>query len=756
MSLILLYLILICLVSCQRCLNVDNNDDNKSIYINFSNSIKAFIKETFSENDCFDNLPMETFLKVASFSGKDFNELGFEKECNKKLQYFIFYYRIDKLLFQKIFPKKVSALKLLGNATNYFYTGICLPKSCRQNLENENDLEKLKNNLQGILGIKDLNYIYKVKEEDKESDEKRKYFLVISIPVVIYFMIKCVVSIINLFVSSENLSQARKRSATEVSLKTIGQKGESIKEMTLGAEDDKLFTSSYADMSRSEITEIQTKRPLKSLSEFFDLSSNYSLLNEKKNSLYNEKNLNIISLIRLVIIFLIVYGHVHYSTMKFPGEDFFNLSIYNKFLFVTIKISAYSVDCFIALESFTMVFKLMNYYKIYHLQRGNGLAKVLLKFYSLVIPKVILFFANFYYLHYFSKNISTIFRDDVWVGYYLKTVAGEKECEKGSWKILIPFYFAYIDRRDDKSSKYGNCFRFAYVYLNAFYCFTLFLVFFYLMNKLKSKIFDTLIFLGVLVGVCLTNLSFLSGVNRSGIYDYSFVLGQNLTLKLTHLFYNTYMIGIFFGMIYFYYLDVVSNHPITENPYIPFSFCFTLTKMFDKMKTILKVFCSFIIGAILLLFGMSYNIFKHIYNDDKSGPPKETFEITNFLSYFDIYDKPIFVILLLTLTIIIIMLKSTLIKSLSSFNILNFFSRISLSIFCSMDTLIYLSYVWFQFQIKINYMNLILLSVAEFCWIGLICGVITVIFELPFRMGIKFLMHRKEEYLHLSPGLLIK
>ena len=83
--------------------------------------------------------------------------------------------------------------------------------------------------------------------------------------------------------------------------------------------------------------------------------------------------------------------------------------------------------------------------------------------------------------------------------------------------------------------------------------------------------------------------------------------------------------------------------------------------------------------------------------------------------------------------------KDSIIRNIASFHIFNFISRIGFSIFSSLDYIIYLCYVFINFQNSMTYQNMLFISIGEFAIIIFICGLVTIIFELPLRMFIKYL-----------------
>ena len=739
--------------------DIQNED---SIYQKLIDASKTFFEErlnlTLEGDECYqfliyDENKTKTILRnIFEYSGEEISDLGNEAECDElNYQYYIFiysFYNFTSSSFEFNDTEKNELFSLLDNDIN-FYTGLCLPKECNGLLQKGFNNSALETYSNYSLNIKSMKYVTKndkdtIEEKEKRYSSRYTYFLLVGIPIIIYLALQVISAIIlELFIKSseEKIKQVkiepekketRKRSQsrrTASATKSIPKNENN---------DDLLFTQTYYNTSISINSDITKKGVFYKIINFLSLTTNIKTLSNTKNSLYNEKNLKILSLVKTILLYFLVYNHNWYSTTKYPNKDFFNDKFYKSYWFSTIKITCFSADCFVALDAFTMMFKLMNFMKKYHFEKSEKLSWVLFKFFLLSVPKIILFIANFYVLHFFIPNFSNLFDLGTWHQFYMKTIVNEKECEKNQEFIFIPFYLAYFDFNQQTKNTFNNCFRFVNVFLNEFYIFIIFLILFYVMNKIQSKLFDKIIALLVILGTILSFLSFKFGFPiEPKQYNFFMILGQNLTLKLTHLFFNTYMLGAFTGLMYFYYLDVVSNRALTtEQTYIPFSFCFGLMKFFDSFSILMKSIFIIITIFIQILLSLTYNIIRP--NSSLS------FTVEPWMKYLDEYDKQIFLIFFLMMTLLLmISSKDSIIRNIASFHIFNFISRIGFSIFSSLDYIIYLCYVFFNFQNSMTYQNILFISIGEFAIIIFICGLVSIIFELPIRMLIKYLQKFK-------------
>ena len=758
-----------------------NSNSSLSVYDPIISSTKNFLKEIF-ENDtvadnCYSSLNITSIPQVLEYSGEDVSDLGNEFECVAKgYRYFIFIYTFKTDKEQLSDPSKKEIITLL-NSTAHFYTGLCIPESCTEFLKlaftenNNNNLtdiyEIIKNhNLTKYLdsiGITNMKYVKQKNKTESENSQKfnrsdntskNNAFIIIVIILAVYLIVKLLFSIIyeccysnksrsisnNDKGKSSNDNKHSNRPATS-NLSGSSNSKSKKKSNSLTRDDDFLFNNTnYIDNSTEDLSNKSLAQRVMAILSF---SNNIDILSANRSLYFDESNLKVLSFIKTIIMYLLVYNHNYFSSITFPGRDFFNDAFYKNFLFSTIKITVYSADCFVALEAFVMIFKLMSFLREKYFTKSEPLYKLLLVFFVMTIPKIILFFLNFYILHFFMPDIASSISDSTWNKYYLKIISSEKSCEDQILKSLMPFYLAYNDFNDD-NFKYNliHCHRFFYVFINEFICYIVFMIIFFIMLKLKSKIFDAIIAIVVLLNTICSFISFEFGskLNKT-YYDTEMILGQILTLKHTHLLFNTYMFGIFMGMVYFYYNDYLLNHSIQkEHKYYPFSFCSVIVPLLDINSSLIKGIVLTITIIIQIMFGLSYNIFRLSFSENDNNL---AFLMNSFVKWFDVYDKQIYVIVFLIMTILLMFTsKDNVIHNIASFRLFNLISRISFSLFSSLDYIIYLTFVVFNFQIKMSYANMLFISVGQFIIVVAVCTVFTILFEFPFRVIVKTMLRK--------------
>ena len=750
--------------------NFINKNEEAEIFRPLTISTRDFFKDVFfykpEESTCYRDITNITIIRnLFEYSGEDISDLGNEIECEHlNLSYYIFIYTFanftsDSEEFNN--TEKNEIFNLVGN-DSYFYTGVCLPPSCNEILSNISINNRTINNSSNLfyylnesMKIKEIQYVSKNTKLKKQFSPMNASFLIVAIILLIYFIFQCLSTLIlEFFLKGSNEKKEVDNSLANTDKNDEKKKGKSKKRRTItkkliSVENknniDLLFNSTYYNSSLYIQAEFQNKSTFYKIINFLSFTSSISKLSDTKNNIYNEKHLKMLSLIKTILLFFIIYNHNFFTQHKYPGRGFFNVDFYSSYFFSTVKFTTFSSDCFIALEAFTMIYKLMNYMKTHYFEKGEKLHWVLFKFWLLFIPKMILFFANFYILHYFVPHFSSLFNIGAFQQYYLRTIAHKKQCEANQYQLFIPFYLSYCADEGKALLTFSTCFRFVYTYLNMFYIFTLFLIIFYGMYKIKSKIMDKIIALLVALGTILTFLSFYI-VDQTDVekYDLYKILGQGITIKFPHLFINTYMFGVFTGLIYFYFLDVISNRPITsENTYIPFSFCFEIMKFFDSLSMLIKILIIIITIILQIILSMTYNFYRSYYQEGENTIL--AFPVTTFMKIFDQYDKQIFTLIFLIMTIFFMLIsKESVLRNLTSFSIFTFISRTSFSIFSSMDYIIYIIYMVLNIQNSLTYKNLVFNSIGEFVIIMIICGLVTTIFELPFRTLLKYLLGKDD------------
>jgi hypothetical protein len=193
------------------------------------------------------------------------------------------------------------------------------------------------------------------------------------------------------------------------------------------------------------------------------------------------------------------------------------------------------------------------------------------------------------------------------------------------------------------------------------------------------------------------------------------------------------MIGGFFGLIYFYYLDVISSD---RDPFLykPFIFINYIAKKLDMLSYNVKVCFSLILIFILFLISTNYNILRYFLGGDSIN-----FEL-NFVAKIIYHYEMFFVIFVFLFLFIILLLYE---KLRISFPLFNFIERINSTIFSNVDSFIQMSFCFFDFNFNLNYHDLFFISLGQYFIIIILSGFISILFEIPLKVLIKRIITNK-------------
>lgn len=709
-----------------------------------------------------DNNPWNIMI---SNSGSELLDFGDETNCIKNdFDYFLFVFNTEQGTYQLKEEKEI--INFVGGVD--FYIGLCIPKQCK------NYIDKLfppsprgyyldNNIISNISFFQDWNNksLFYIKNEEKYNGVGYTlhwipFYSLLGITVA-YLIIKILSSLFEVLLGekSKGISQVDKKKSAE----TEKRKSKNLFSNKDGIESsnqdsDLLFTNNQ-DLKKSNLdNSVQNKKGFSKVIFYLSIVKDYKFLYQNKSKFYNGTNIEVIYFLKSIMLFLVVYQHTFYSTTKFPMKTYFNEEYYKSFSFGFYKFSIFSSQCFLMLDAVEFGFKLMSYTKKYYYENGYSMSYLLLKFFTLSIPKIIVALANNYFFHYFSPHFIDIFTNGIYKYYYLSTKAHDKYCDQAPWCIFVPFYLAYKDFFDENTAlKIDSCYRFIYIYLNQFYLFIIVLLLIGLMFCLKSTIFDIFLLFLWIINIILTFLSFMIVKEEENTTNIYWILGEALTYKETHLYFNYYFAGILVGVTYFYYHDVVSNRPLQSYlNYTPFLYCFKFTQFSFSLNKILKLVLTIIIVCIQILLCLSYNIVR-FFEEQSSGETVLTFKPNSFIKFLRMYEVQIFSYLFLILVYLIITVeKESVIQHISGFFIFSFISRVGFSIYASMDYLIYFSFVLFRLQMKLSFFNLCIFSLGFYAVIIFICALMTILFELPFRFIIKNYFSASKEDIGDSSG----
>lgn len=677
-------------------------------------------------------------------SGKGLSDIGLEQECENNGLYYLFLQvkvNLERYLSGTEFYYLYRFLD-----QNSFFVGLCLPKQCI------NFYTRFFNRKQNSKFFKYLNEtigIEKVTNFSIFESKINQTFIIMYAIIISYIILKVLISIFGFIMFKICEEQ-----------ETI--KDEMDETTSSNAINEHLHTETFIfpRTKKQSLTKRKNYSEMRlffwKIYKFIGFKSNLKYLTSIKNKYYDDTDIEYISFFRLYLLFWFIFNHNIYALIKIPHKDLNNYNFFRSIWFTFIKFSAFSIECWIMLDGLIVSYKLMSYLKKHgdkiHMNKEDTFGmKIFLKFYIISVSKMILFFFCFFVLHIYLGEFTGMIKDTPILQYFITKINNRKVCHKNPFSVFIPFYIQYCPHKTETLIGYRNCYRFVNILMNEFYCFTFIIILFYLAYLFKSKLFDYTLSGVFLVNLLLSYLSYsgeIGGIHKihkpsPNYFTFSNILGDLKGYTYTHLFINTYMIGVFTGLVYFYYNDIISSNPISteEERYTPFKFTFIIMKFFDRSGKFLKkiYFVISIIGQVLI--SMSYyfyiKLFSRIGDAGQAGGVSNNFEIeiNDIIKFLLIYEKKIFLFFFVLMILSLLLYpKVTSMKHFVQSTLFIPFSRINFACLCILDTCVYLFYSAFNLEIFLNLQNLFLITIGLTVYISVLGTLLWILFELPFRI----------------------
>jgi hypothetical protein len=705
---------------------------------------KIFYKDSSDSNNTM-------LFDMINNSGKGLTDIGLEEECeNNDLYYLFLQVKVD---LERYLSGTEYYYLYRFLEQNSFFMGLCLPKQCT------NFYTRFFNQKQNTNFFKYLNETIGIKKVTNYSiieAKKPKTFVIIYYVIISYIVLKILISIFGFLIFKICEEQ-----------EIIKGHDEDIDESTSSnAINEQLHTETFI-FTRKKQNSLSKRKNYSKLKLFFwkiykflSFRSNLKYLMAIKNKYYDDTDIEYISFFRLYLLFWFIFNHNIYALIKIPHKDLNNYNFFRSIWFTIIKYSAFSSECWIMLDGLIVSYKLMSFLK----KHGNNLTnskfdsysiKIFFKFYIISATKMVLFFFSFFVIHVYLGEFTGMIKDTPILQYFITKINNKRVCQKYPFSVFIPFSIQYCDHKNETLIGFRNCYRFVNILMNEFYCFTFILILFYLAYSFKSKLFDFTISIIFLFNLFLSYLSYGEeiGQNSSKYFTFSYILGETKGFTYTHLFINTYMIGVFTGLVYFYYNDIISSNPISteEERYIPFGFTFNIMKFFDQSgKFLHKIyFIISIIGQVLI--SMSYYFYIKLFSQAGEISHNFDIEVNDTIKFFYIYERKIFLFFFVLMILILLLYpKVTSLKHFVQSTLFIPFSRINFACLCILDTCVYLFYSAFNIEIFLNLQNLFLISVGLTVYISTLGTILWMLFELPFRIIYKNIVKKDVKNLRTS------
>ena len=804
---------------------VYNYLDDNGIWDNFS--------ENEEMNKCIyrgiiEHLEDETMLETCiKGSGKALNDFGNEFECETILQSNVKYFTLQFYLRNSSTISSEESKNILDFLEqHYFYIGLCLPIDCKNAVKyiitDSTVLRMLykKGNLSH----------FKAYFKDDVVNSSNDINIIYYITLLAYFLInifKIIIGTIRIIYMNKGyrgcfaMLEEKKSKELNENKNLIKEKE---KEENINDQNDKMkrrpnsslvsmqFSENSNDISSfytesltgSDISDdINLYNPFNDseknyplflkIIKAFDFFDNVNTLSVLSNKYYNSFQIKRLYLIRFVLMIMAIMYQIVYSQMDLPYRYYIKNSFYNSYKFILVKLCINASTFWITLDAVIIGYKVMSYIKKeIKLSKNRTLnAFSLFRFLLLIIPKFVVFFLAFVFLHIFASNLTFELckRNKVFSSYiyYRDTIQNRtfsiQQTENNFFKIyknFIPFRLNYIDfykevysrryTQNQSDSVYNFTFEpsgfdlpspfltntdlFVNVYFNEFYLLIIMIIITYFSYFFRNKIYDYSI-LGINIILFILPIfdlnkhqeidKYAEKDEQKRYYTLRYVLGQNYSEKYTHYFINFFYFGYLIGVMKFYYDEnITSRNKKNKRINMPLEFCKKIITIISKLQLRFKRII--LILSLLIIILISSSFFFMQLSTNQADNSVFRYEMTNSIKFLFLYEKNLSAIFFFIFLIMFIVYpKSTSIIQLAERNGFIILERVSFCFYCCFCYLIYAQFCVFIIYFQTSYTNLFLNTLGMFLITFTFSLLNTTLFELPLRQLIKSYMNKDLE-----------
>lgn len=516
---------------------------------------------------------------IFAFSGKGPNQIGGKKKCEANQELFLLFdYKVNPELYYKI--RNVRDIFLFQMPLRY-YTGMCLPISCmsfyKRFFSNKEEDNKIFFDYMNSIGIYSLKLINSDEESTSNLNKQNQIkivFIIISSGVLIYIIFSIVNTIIYETVRSYKYNQ--KNDQLEKKLKKETER--EVYDIFILDGNNNIFDKNHGMSTFLKGNKIKKKSKCLMFMKLFNIKKAIVNIFIVKSRVYDLSELSFIVLMRYFSIIFITIATIFEVLLKFPSQDTSTDYLYAYISFSIIKFSTFWKEIFILIEGIYLGFKLFNYIKknsanfeltfdltwrfcIKLLSRMYSFYFILIYFYLMIIP------------------LGEALNSSDLLLYYIKLYYENKQCYYNPISLCYFFNIHYKTSQPEEiilNSQYNEYDK-EYIsgksYLS-YSCFSFYLFITNLLISIVATIFLTFLFMKIkkilveALFMCLIIINILTIYYYFNIYDdgnipkYTsilYILGEKLTYHNTHLFFSTFQIGYYIGIIIFYYYDIVVN-----------------------------------------------------------------------------------------------------------------------------------------------------------------------------------------------------
>lgn len=781
----MLYIFLLITISQSQVLEWEQNL-YKKLFHSYTKVIQVYSSSEFFKSQEYQVCTEEIYTDISykhdvlynmiRYSGKGLLEVGSEEEClNNKMAYFL----LIIIKYNDHFYSSETASDIFIDNRNSF-SGFCVMKDCVGFIEKLFDAKhnpgfhEYLGNAINIYSVQLIRAEEIITTKEGYDSKRMEIFVWCIFALFVYLIIKIIIFFFGITMYNSNSAFSLfndidyEYDEDDSNKDNSKNKNSLLEKLTNQSLNDRIKFKSALNLTKSEkeitlsklnlsklnlsksIDEEDDKNKMNNNSPLFHIiyvifsfDSGINLVSTTTNLVYNSIGLDMFNFFRVWALFWMTYQHNLWALIRIPTRDIANVSFFKSFYFSIVKYSIYSPDMYIIIDGLILGYKLMIYTKqVIHEKNTTEInIKALLSFYINILPKAALFIFVFFMFHFFTDDYVILFNLGTMFKYFTKNFIYCRECMKNPMILITnPIKFLYLNFINQDRS-FINCFKFVHIFMNEFICCTGILIIFYISFRLKNKKFDYSIFIFLILNIILSFLSMNSFI-KGELYSLNIFMGESSSLKYTHLFINTYLIGFFLGISIFYYRDMISKNPLgNHNKYRPFSYCHKFIIQADRLSKNKKLTVIIILIIIQSLLSCSFYFLCHTL--DTLASDGLNFTHSSLLALYDKYEKILFIIsYTMMILFITIYPNDTLFKQVYSCNIFSIFSRVGFSYFCSMDTMIYMFYSLCKIELHLSYLNLLIMTIGLVFILSFVNGIIVMLIELPIKIIIKLIKRR--------------
>lgn len=484
-----------------------------------------------------------------------------------------------------------------------------------------------------------------------------------------------------------------------------------------------------------------------------NLIDSFRKLFQLHNTIYNEKDIVLVSGIRmLMLIFVIVAQNTCYM-VKQPHKSSALVNLFRRNSFIFLKFSIYAFEGIKILNGVLLGYKLVSYLRKVH-HKGEIISiKHMFKFYMKSIVYVLSFIFIFFCIQQLFLEMGMKIKPSSHYEFFSKELNENIECLNKPWTIFIPFYLQYFSSQIGITNQ--TCFKTAFFTLSEFYCFTFIIIITYIFIKLKAKLIEMSLFI---VNMLLIFFAYFISIESKTILGeklkFSIIDGPSETLALPHMFFLFYYVGFNIGIMFYFwvnleniyteYNDILTNKK--TNLYLPFEYNLHLMKLFSKPTQWIKSVLAVVFGLLLLL--APFVCYKRLkYSQKDNFVPKINIVDTLFYVY-----EPVFYSLMFSFFVIFIMMsdRRSFIPNFFRSKLFNGINRIFFAGFNLFNFITQLFHGLYNVDMYLNVMNIIECSFT-IMFQTLIVGIAYVIMvEFVLRVAFKMICGEEEKKKKIS------